>query len=163
MRALPALLALVVFTVSSGGCVSGDRGAVLLHLDQPSADLFLLPTYSSSTASVQPTDGQFLFLATSNQGILRLLLLRPLLTGDTITLPIDEERVRFQVANSEWGNQGGTVFVISADPEDRGGAIIGLRAVPMVPRSLANGSFVFNGDGTFRCDESADEHCARPK
>jgi hypothetical protein len=147
MRGAPALLLLVVAAAPAGGCVSGNRGAVLLHLNQRSAELFLAPTFSSTSAGVGPTESDFLFTATSNQGALHVLLAKPIHAGDTIALPTGEQRVRFDFADAEWSNEGGTIYVISEVPP-----IIGLIAVPMMPRSAAAaGSFVFDGNGTFVC------------
>jgi hypothetical protein len=152
MRARRALWALMLATVPAGGCISGDYGAVLLHLDARSLDASLPATYSSSTAGVGPSDGQLIFSAASSEGLVRVVLAGPLQPGDTITLPTDEERVQFQSAAGDWGNAGGTVYVISVDP-----AIIGLVGVPMAARSgAAAGSFVFDGNGTFRCADRDD-------
>ncbi len=145
MRALGAVLVVALTTV--GGCVPNDTGAVLLHLDQRSDASLLLPTYSSSTAAVSfSPDGPVHFTATSSQGLVTLLLPGPLISGSTVELPTDEERVHFAVGNAGWGNQGGNIFIISVNP-----AIVRFAGVPMVARSgAAFGSFVFDGDGTFR-------------
>lgn len=156
MRAVPALLAMVTMSASAGGC-STDYGSVLLHLDQRSTDSFAPPTYGSSSAGVGLADGEWLFTATSDQGVLRVALPAPIHPGDTIALPAGEERVRVQLGDGGWSNQGGTVYVISIDP-----AIIGLIAVPMVARSgSAAGSFVVNGNGTFRCADRDDPCVAK--
>jgi hypothetical protein len=153
MRALPAV---VLATLLAGGCVRNDQGAVLLHLDERSPELFLPLTYGSSSAAVSHAAGaDVLFTATSDQGVLRVLVALPFRAGDTIVLPDDEQRVDFQVFDNHWGNQGGTVYIISIEP-----AIIGLIGVPMVPRvGNAAGSFVFNGNGTFRCPTAKGAHC----
>ena len=151
-----ALLAALVVTVV-GSCGSEDHGAVLLHLDQRSADLSLPETYGSSATGVgHPSDGQLLFAAASNQGVLSVLVAMPIHDGDSIALSSDE-RIHFQVGAAEWANQGGTVYIISAEP-----AVIGLVAVPMVARpGVATGSFVFDGNGTFRCSDRDDTDCTR--
>src|SRR4051812_9131672 len=161
MRALPTLLAVVLATAPAAGCVSGSKGSVLLHLDERTADSLLAPTYGSSTAAVAPAASELLFLATSSEGILHVALARPIHTGETILLPANEERVHFQLGDAEWVNQGGAVYVISVDPPDLGGAIIGLVGVPMTARSsAATGAFVFNGNGTFACPDADDPPCA---
>jgi hypothetical protein len=147
-----ALVVGAMFVV--GGCRPDDTGAVLLHLEQqgdPPEMVSVTPppvTYSSSTAAVSfSADGlRVYFTATSNQGVLRLVLDAPLITGATVELPSIEERVRFEIGAAAWGNQGGTIFITSADP-----AIVQLVGVPMVARTgAAIGSFFFNGGGTFR-------------
>ena len=143
MRAL-ALLAMAMAT--SSGC-RFDNGAVLFHLDQKSDDFFGPLTYSSSEAAVSfAADGHVFFGASSSQGTVRVQLDSPLVFNATVALPAGETDVQYQLGNGEWGNDGGSVFVISVDP-----AIIRLLAVPMSPRSgVATGTFTFDGDGTFR-------------
>jgi len=153
MRALgAALLVGTVFVV--GGCRPDDTGAVLLHLEQqgdPPETVSVIPppaTYSSSTAAVVfSADGlRVYFTATSNQGVLRLVLDAPLVSGATVELPPADERVRFEIGAAAWGNHDGTIFITSANP-----AIVQLVGVPMVARTQAAiGSFVFAGGGTFR-------------
>ncbi len=141
-----SLLALGAALAASGGC-KFDNGAVLLHFTQPVDLSPTLLTYSSSEAAVafNPA-GPVLFSATSNQGTLHLVLPGPLATGATIELPTDEETLSFTFEGAAWGNQGGTVFILTADP-----AIVRLDGVPMVPTNDgAVGSFVFTGSGTFR-------------
>ena len=140
-------LAAAAAMIAGGGCHPDDTGAVLLHFTQRVDMPSTLTTFSSSTAAVAfSPDGPVLFSATSNQGTLRLVLAGPLVDGATIGLPADEERVRFELDGAAWGNQGGTVVVLSANP-----AIVRLAGVPMVARDGgAAGSFVFDGAGTFR-------------
>jgi hypothetical protein len=155
MRALLALPALMLASLLASGCIRNDNGAVLLHLDQPSSDLFLGPTYGSTSAAVSRlAEDEVLFTATSNEGILRVRLPMPIRTGDVITLPTDQQRVDFELNDNHWGNQGGAVIIISIEP-----SVMGLIGVPMVARAGdAVGSFVFNGNGTFRCHQD-DAHC----
>ncbi len=143
---LRAALAVGMASIASGGC-QNDNGAVLLHVMQSVGVSASFTSYSSSSAAVSFfTDGRILFTATSNEGVLTVLVPGPLVTGATIQLGADQERVHFEVGGAGWGNQGGAVVVLSADP-----AIIRLAGVPMVARSgSASGSFVFFGDGTFR-------------
>jgi len=146
MRALRALLALSLGLLS-GGCLRHDTGAVLLHFTE-GVDLSPeLVTYSSSSAAAAfIPDGQVLLSATSNQGVLQLSLIGPLITGATIELPPDQESVHFVLDGAAWLNQGGTIYVLSADP-----AIVNLAGIPMVPADdVTVGSFVFQGSGTFR-------------
>ncbi len=147
MRALRATLALGIAIGASAGCRPDDTGAVLLHVTDSVGLSPAMTTYSSSEAAVSfSPDGPVLLSATSNQGLLRVLLPGPLVTGATVALPAGEERVHFEIGGAAWGNQGGNVFVISADP-----AIIRLLGVPMAANGGgALGTFVFDGDGTFR-------------
>jgi hypothetical protein len=149
MRVLQAasLLALGAALAAGGGCLRTDTGAVLLHFIQPVDLSPALTTYSSSSAAVAfDPAGPVLFTATSNEGTLTLVLPGPLATGTTIALSPTEESVHFAFDAAAWGNQGGSVFILSADP-----AIVRLDGVPMVARNDSTvGSFVFTGAGTFR-------------
>ena len=140
-------LGLVVALAAVAGCRPDDTGAVLLHLNARSAESSAPATYSSSTAAAAFTgDGLVHLTATSNQGILRVVLDGPLVDGATIELPVDDERLRFTIGVEEWGNRGGTIEVLSAY-----GSIFSFVGVPMEPRSDgAAGTFVFDGGGTFR-------------
>lgn len=132
---------------AASGCISGDDGSVLLHFTE-AVDLSPpLTTYGSSTAAVSfSADGPVLLSATSNQGLLHVLVPGPLVNGATINLPADEERVQFMFNGAAWGNRGGTLFVLSVNP-----VVVRLDGVPMVAGSGgAVGSFVFQGSGTFR-------------
>ena len=145
MRAV-CLLSTVAAMALHAGCTP-DNGAVLMRLDARTPDFIGPASYASSaTEVVFHPDGSVFFAASSNQGVLRVLLPSPLVPQTTVALPGDQDRVQLEVGKGGWANQGGSVFVISADP-----AIIRLLAVPMVARSGdAGGSFVFNGDGTFQ-------------
>jgi hypothetical protein len=154
MLALRAALAGGMMLAAIGGCRPDDTGAVLLRLEQqgdPPEMVSVIPppaTYSSSTAAVVfSADGlRVYFTATSDEGVLRLVLDAPLVTGATVALPPADERLRFEIGAAAWGNQGGTIFITSANP-----AIVQLVGVPMVARSgAAIGSFFFDGGGTFR-------------
>ncbi|HEX8952476.1 MAG TPA: hypothetical protein VF945_11560 [Polyangia bacterium] len=129
------------------GCQPDDTGAVLLHLNARSDASTAPATYSSSTAAAAfAPDGLVTLTATSNQGVVTLLLAGPLGQGDMIALPPAEERVHFQIRDDGWGNQGGTIEVLSVNP-----VIVSFVGVPMVARAgAATGSFVFDGGGTFR-------------
>lgn len=142
------MVALGIAIATGGGCVSSDdKGAVLLHVNESVNLSPPLTTYGSSTAAVAfSPDGPVLMSATSSQGLLRVLVPGPLVDGETIALPDDDERIQFQFAGAGWANRGGTVVVLSVNP-----VVVQLAAVPMVARAGdAVGSFVFDGSGTFR-------------
>ena len=130
--------------IAVAGCRPDDTGAVLLHVSARS-DAAVPPTYSSSTAAAALTgDGLVHLTATSNQGLLRLVIVGPLLLGARIELPADA--LHFDIGADDWANGGGTLDVLSVDP-----AIVNFSAVPMEARSAtATGSFVFDGGGTFQ-------------
>ena len=138
MRALRLGLAVGMAAVAVAGCLRDDTGAVLLHLDQRT-DVSAPATYSSSTAAASfAPDGPVHLTATSNQGVVTLLLAGPLRDGATIELPHDEERLHFAVGEADWGNRGGTIVVLSASP-----VILSFVVVPMEARSdAAAGAFV---------------------
>ncbi|MCU1282380.1 MAG: hypothetical protein JWM53_5926 [bacterium] len=147
MQALRLVLAAAVAAAAVAGCRPDDTGAVLLHLDQRSDVASLPATYSSSTAAVALTgDGLVHLTATSNQGVLTVLFVGPLIEGSTVELPPDDERLHFTIDAADWANRGGTLIVLSTSP-----AIVSFVGVPMEARSgAAVGSFVFDGGGTFR-------------
>ena len=143
-------MAVAVTVVAAMGVCAGcapETGAVLMRLEQRSADFSGGSSYNSSaTEVVFAPDGHVFFAASSNLGELHVTLDQPLAAQTTFPLPLDHESVQFRVGDGVWGNQGGSVFVISVDP-----AIIRLVAVPMVPRAgVAAGTFELDGDGTFR-------------
>ncbi len=148
MRAVGLGLVAALAAAAVAGCVPDDRGAVLLHLNARTAGSPATPTYSSSTAAAAVGDDGLLHLtATSNQGLLRLVLANSLMLGATIELPPDG--LHFAIGDADWANRGGSVVVLSLDP-----VILGFVAVPMEARSTAAvGSFVFDGGGTFRNEE----------
>jgi hypothetical protein len=147
MKAVPWGLALGLVAAAVAGCRPDDTGAVLLHLDARTDGSSAPATYSSSTAGAGfSADGLVHLLATSNQGVLTLLLVGPLVEGSTVELPPDVERLHFAIADSDWGNRGGTLVVLSLDP-----VIVQFVGVPMEARSgAAVGNFFFDGGGTFR-------------
>jgi len=126
------------------GCRPDDTGAVLLHVSVRT-DLSVPATYSSSTAAVALTgDGLVHLTATSNQGLLRLVFVGPLILGAHVELLPDE--LHFVIGDADWANDGGAIDVLEVDP-----AIVSFVALPMSPRAgSAAGTFTFDGGGTFR-------------
>jgi hypothetical protein len=144
------VVGLAAFAVA--GCRPDDTGAVLLHVSVRT-DLSVPATYSSSTAARAFTgDGLVHLTATSNQGLLPLVIFGPLADGELIELAPDA--LHFAIGDADWANDGGTLEVLTADG-DLGGSdpatVVSFVAVPMSARSAsAAGSFVFDGGGTYR-------------
>ena len=128
------------------GCRPDDTGAVLLHFNART-DAALPATYSSSTAAAAFTgDGLVHLTATSNQGILRLVIAGPLVDGARIELSPDDEPLHFAIGDADWASRGGAIEVLDAY-----GTMVTFVDVPMEARSAsAAGTFVFGGGGTFR-------------
>jgi hypothetical protein len=138
--------------IAVAGCRPDDTGAVLLHVSAR-AGAPVPPTYSSSTAAAAFTaDGLVHLTATSNEGLLRLVIFGPLVAGAILELPVDA--VHFAIGDADWANDAGTLEVLTVEGNIGGSdpaTVVSFVALPMSARSAgATGSFVFDGGGTYR-------------
>lgn len=122
----------------------------MLTFDQQSMVTPAITAFNSSNATAnQSSDGFIHFTATSSDGILTMLIVGPIHTGDMIDMMSEHNFVSFDRSGTPaagWSNNGGMVAVDGVSPYK-----LRFLAVPMLPGSgAAKGSFVLDGPGTFK-------------
>jgi hypothetical protein len=141
------LLAALLFS-SLSGCGSGNGSfAVQLAVSQA---MNVSPTvigFSSNAATViLQSDGYLHFGATAPQQTLTVVLLAPLHVGQTLDIAQDHNFLSFDELGAGWGSNAGSVTVNSVSPYN-----ITMSNVQMLRGSAAaQGTFYFNGTGTFQ-------------
>jgi hypothetical protein len=145
MRILRACLAACAL-VAAGGCL-GDGGTVMLTFEQQTDVSPAITGFNASNATANAaSDGEVHFTATSSQGILTMLIIEPIKSGDMIDLSAEHNFVSFDATGAGWSNNGGMLAIDGVNPYR-----VRFLAVPMLHGSGgATGSFTLNGSGTFK-------------
>jgi hypothetical protein len=145
MRIVRAALAACALW-AAGGCL-GDGGTVNLTVEQAMGVSPPLSGFSATNATANfDSLGQTHFTASSSQGTLTMVVNGQPTAGEVLDLAAEHNFLSFDITGAGWASNGGMLAVDATNPYK-----VRFLAVPMLRGSgSAQGSFVFNGAGTFK-------------